>query len=133
MPKNLGIHTSCIDNHFQSESYYEIEHDIGNNLFVFQFTRIDLVFNFTFFAKKCKNFLIFCFLCVKISPRPDAKMHSFGGIAQLVEQMTFNHWVQSSNLCASTTIKQHPNGCFFIVWHRPDENSLQRSCKFVNK
>lgn len=27
---------------------------------------------------------------------------SSGGIAQLVEQMTFNHWVQSSSLCAST-------------------------------
>ena len=34
---------------------------------------------------------------------PNAKKKSsFGGIAQLVEQMTFNHWVQSSNLCAST-------------------------------
>lgn len=40
-------------------------------------------------------------------PEPNAEMYRkvSGGIAQLVEQMTFNHWVQSSNLCASTTIE----------------------------
>ena len=59
--------------------------------------------HFQMLTKIFKKVLIFHFLCVRISPRPDAKMHrSFGGIAQLVEQMTFNHWVQSSNLCAST-------------------------------
>ena len=28
---------------------------------------------------------------------------SFGNIAQLVEQMTFNHWVQGSSPCVPTT------------------------------
>ncbi len=41
-------------------------------------------------------------------------LQSSGDIAQLVEQMTFNHWVQGSNPCVST--KKIPPlyaGCFF--------------------
>ena len=37
---------------------------------------------------------------------------SFGNIAQLVEQMTFNHWVQGSSPCVPTTITRGPRGIF---------------------
>ena len=38
----------------------------------------------------------------------------FGDIAQLVEQMTFNHWVQGSSPCVPTRNKTTPSGVFFI-------------------
>ena len=68
MPENLGIHTSCFDYSFQSKSRREVEHDIGNNLFVFQFTRIDLVFNFTYFIKNVKNSCFFVFYVSEYRP-----------------------------------------------------------------
>ena len=37
----------------------------------------------------------------------------FGDIAQLVEQMTFNHWVQGSSPCVPTRNKKPPQGGFF--------------------
>ena len=37
-----------------------------------------------------------------------------GAIAQLVEQMTFNHWVQGSSPCGPTKIKTPPLAVFFI-------------------
>ena len=81
-----------------------------------------LVYPNYLFCKKCKKILIFDFLYVKISPEPDAEMlrKVSGGIAQLVEQMTFNHWVQSSNLCASTKKLNDRKVVLFFV-HR-DEN-----------
>ncbi len=51
-------------------------------------------------TKKRKFFLILFFYYV-IIPVGDTKKR-YGGIAQLVEQMTFNHWVQGSSPCAST-------------------------------
>ena len=68
-------------------------------------------------------FLIFNFLYGKIAPEPWKKNHpsgslirfSFGDIAQLVEQMTFNHWVQGSSPCVPTKITRgHPRG--FCFW-----------------
>ena len=55
-------------------------------------------------------FLHFRFYCVKIGPEPpkySVRAVTFGvhgTIAQLVEQMTFNHWVQGSSPCGPTTI-----------------------------
>ena len=48
---------------------------------------------------------------------PMRKKVADGGIAQLVEQMTFNHWVQGSNPCASTKKLESPNGDFYFLWH----------------
>lgn len=46
---------------------------------------------------------------------PNAEeLFSFGDIAQLVEQMTFNHWVQGSNPCVSTKNKDTPLRCVFV-------------------
>ena len=58
------------------------------------------------------------------------KKFSSGGIAQLVEQMTFNHWVQSSSLCASTKNKKDRESGFFYFCEQQDENLSQRSCQF---
>ncbi len=45
----------------------------------------------------------------------------FGDIAQLVEQMTFNHWVQGSNPCVSTrNIPRFVRGIF--LWIQQDSN-----------
>ncbi len=78
-------------------------------------------------------FLHFRFYCGKIGAEPP-KNHiyvvSFGGhgtIAQLVEQMTFNHWVQGSSPCGPTTNKKSPNGGVFYLWHgQVDENPWVR-------
>ena len=40
---------------------------------------------------------------------------SFGDIAQLVEQMTFNHWVQGSSPCVPTRNKTTPSGVFLFL------------------
>lgn len=40
---------------------------------------------------------------------------SFGDIAQLVEQMTFNHWVQGSSPCVPTKIHRRFGGIFIIL------------------
>ena len=69
----------------------------------------------------------------KLAPNAEKKS-SFGGIAQLVEQMTFNHWVQSSNLCASTRkIKRHPQGCFLFFRHRDENDRVRQQVGFANK
>ena len=39
----------------------------------------------------------------------------FGDIAQLVEQMTFNHWVQGSSPCVPTRNKTTPSGVFLFL------------------
>ena len=39
---------------------------------------------------------------------------SFGDIAQLVEQMTFNHWVQGSSPCVPTRNKTTLSGVFLL-------------------
>ena len=74
-------------------------------------------------TEKIHFFLIFYFLYGKICPEPWKKnplgslfRFSFGDIAQLVEQMTFNHWVQGSSPCVPTTITRgHPRGfCFWV-------------------
>jgi hypothetical protein len=35
-------------------------------------------------------------------------------VAQLVEQLTLNQWVASSNLAGVTPVQSHPMGGFFI-------------------
>ena len=55
---------------------------------------------------------------------PYANKSSFGGIAQLVEQMTFNHWVQGSSPCASTKELDDQIGRFFIG--TADENPVRQ-------
>ncbi len=42
----------------------------------------------------------------KSAVKSSASGSGFGDIAQLVEQMTFNHWVQSSSLCVPTKINR---------------------------
>ena len=59
------------------------------------------------------------FLCQNV-PRTSGK-DSFGAIAQLVEQMTFNHWVQGSSPCGPTRIKTPPSAVFLFRCHE-DEN-----------
>ena len=78
-------------------------------------------------------FLHFRFYCGKIGAEPP-KNHIYvvsfgvhGTIAQLVEQMTFNHWVQGSSPCGPTTNKKSPNGGVFYLWHgQVDENPWVR-------
>ncbi len=55
--------------------------------------------------------LDFCLNICQTFPRPlETELRfmfsrsGFGDIAQLVEQMTFNHWVQGSSPCVPTTI-----------------------------
>ena len=62
----------------------------------------------------------FNFFYVKIAPDPwkkDCKIlysrSGFGDIAQLVEQMTFNHWVQGSSPCVPTRNKKTAAWRFF--------------------
>ena len=69
-------------------------------------------------------FLHFVFKCVKIAPVPwkqnpafSLSRSGFGDIAQLVEQMTFNHWVQGSSPCVPTRNKKTPHGVFFVALH----------------
>ena len=68
-------------------------------------------------------FLIFIFKYVKIAPDPwknDCEIiffrSGFGDIAQLVEQMTFNHWVQGSSPCVPTKKETHRKVVFPFVW-----------------
>ena len=49
-----------------------------------------------------------------------------GGIAQLVEQLTFNQWVQGSSPCASTKDKNVLYGAYFFVAHWA---RTRKSCK----
>ncbi len=42
-------------------------------------------------------------------------IHDTGCIAQLVEQLTLNQWVQGSSPCASTKIKTTVRWCFYFV------------------
>ncbi len=64
----------------------------------------------------------FDFFCVKIAPEPrkkDCKIlysgSGSGDIAQLVEQMTFNHWVQGSSPCVPTRkITTACRSCIFL-------------------
>ena len=62
-----------------------------------------------FFAKKiCKNACQFknnAYLCNRNRKQPDS-------VAQLVEQMTLNHWVESSSL-SGVTKQSLKSGCFF--------------------
>ncbi len=67
----------------------------------------------------------------KLPPNAEKKS-SFGGIAQLVEQMTFNHWVQSSNLCASTK-KLNDHFGRFIFSHRDENDRVRQQVGFANK
>ena len=67
-------------------------------------------------------FLHFRFYCGKIGPEPPKNriyvvtFGVHGTIAQLVEQMTFNHWVQGSSPCGPTTNKKTPKrGDFLFV------------------
>lgn len=63
--------------------------------------------------------LAFCFGLCQNSPRTREKefvsvfRFSFGDIAQLVEQMTFNHWVKGSNPFVSTKINPQESAVFF--------------------
>ena len=49
----------------------------------------------------------------KFPPNAERKFR-FGGIAQLVEQLTFNQWVQGSSPCASTRNKNHRQVVFLF-------------------
>ena len=65
---------------------------------------------------------------------PNAKKSArFGGIAQLVEQMTFNHWVQSSSLCASTRKNKSPFGDFIFFAQRRRTTEFDYEFVFANK
>ena len=48
---------------------------------------------------------------------------SFGDIAQLVEQMTFNHWVQGSSPCVPTK-NINRNAVLFFGLGKADENHV---------
>ena len=59
------------------------------------------------------------FLCQNLPRTAEAMCLHFdfgvhGNIAQLVEQMTFNHWVQGSSPCVPTINKKRPSGRFFV-------------------
>ena len=54
-------------------------------------------------------------------------IHCTGCIAQLVEQLTLNQWVQGSSPCASTRNKKPRKGCFYFCRTAGQEAS-QRSC-----
>lgn len=70
------------------------------------------------------NFLAFCKKCVIIPAELLEK--SSGAIAQLVEQMTFNHWVQGSSPCGPTKkSKPHLRFLFFGLG-KQDENPWVR-------
>ena len=57
-----------------------------------------------------------CILCKNVynNPRPEKNFGS-GCVAQLVEQLTLNQWVQGSSPCASTMKNDHESGLFFMV------------------
>ena len=44
-------------------------------------------------------------------------IHTTGCIAQLVEQLTLNQWVQGSSPCASTRNKNHRKVVFLFMSH----------------
>ena len=56
---------------------------------------------------------------------------SSGAIAQLVEQMTFNHWVQGSSPCGPTTKIKPPFWWFYFYLVTRDENPRVRHDKPV--
>ena len=96
---------------FSDNAHVDLGININNNI-LFSNSNHDLMSESTIICKKCKIFLIFGFLCGKIAP--DAHEKCDGGIAQLVEQLTFNQWVQGSSPCASTRNKNALLGVFYF-------------------
>lgn len=79
-------------------------------------------------------FLQFVFKCVKIAPVPwkqnlafSLSRSGFGDIAQLVEQMTFNHWVQGSSPCVPT--KNSTTACRSFYFCNGARTRTQRKTK----
>ena len=72
-----------------------------------------------FFAKKiCKNACQFknnAYLCNRNRKQPDS-------VAQLVEQMTLNHWVESSSLSGVTSIENPEQQPPFRIFSFPSPN-----------
>ena len=59
-------------------------------------------------------------------PRTAGKRSS-GAIAQLVEQMTFNHWVQGSSPCGPTKENPRKRGIFYCLFFiTPEFNNCSK-------
>ena len=69
--------------------------------------------NFTFFEKKCKKIWSYQKKAVPLHPLLTKSIEKKVSLAQLVEQLTLNQWVESSSLSGDT--KGHPNGCPFSL------------------
>ena len=86
--------------------------------------------------KKRKLFVIFLdflfFICQNCAwtkekePFGSVFRFSFGDIAQLVEQMTFNHWVQGSSPCVPTK-NINRNAVLFFDWAKRTRTMSQGS------
>ncbi len=89
-------------------------------------------------------FLHFGFYYVKICPEPPKRcvytsnFGVHGTIAQLVEQMTFNHWVQGSSPCGPTTNSPRAvRGIFFdflylLVYHLVMQKYIDAHCHILS-